>query len=86
MVSAEMTPKEQVRVIAANIKARRKELGLTQRAVAKAVGVTAAHVTQIETMTRVPDVERLAQIAEALGTTSAALSTPEVFSKPMLTA
>jgi transcriptional regulator with XRE-family HTH domain len=86
MISAEMTPKEQVRVIAANIKARRKELGLTQRAIATAVGVTAAYVTQVETMTRVPDVEMLARFAEALGTTSAALSTPEVFSKPVLTA
>lgn len=85
MVIDEMTPKEQIQTIATNIRARRKELGFTQGVVAKSVGVSAAYVSQIENLERVPDVELASEIAEALGTTLGALVTPGVFSKPVLT-
>lgn len=85
MVIDEMSPKEQVETIASNIRARRKELGFTQGVVARSVGVSAAYVSQIETGERLPDVKLASEIAEALGTTLAALSTPGVFSKPVLT-
>lgn len=81
MVIAEMTPTEQIEIVAQNMRARRKELGFTQRAVGDAIGVTAAHITQIETCTRVPDVRTLAKIASVLCTTSAALCSPETFSQ-----
>ena len=49
------------------IKRRRIELGLSQRALAKHVGVSDAYITQLETRARVnPSLAVLKQLAKAL--------------------
>jgi len=56
-------------VIGHRIASRRKERGLTQVALAAAVGVTQAYIAKIETGGSVPPAHLLGQIASALGTT-----------------
>ncbi len=49
------------------IKRRRKELGLSQRALAKLVGVSDAYITQLETRERInPSLQVLKRLAQAL--------------------
>lgn len=49
------------------IKRRRKELGLSQRALAKLVGVSDAYITQLETRERInPSLQVLKRLAKAL--------------------
>ena len=80
-MTTDVQAKELKEVIRANIVARRAELGLTQTEVAEAAGVTQPYITQIETGLKVPAIEVLASISEALRTTPSALMTPEIFSK-----
>ncbi len=61
-------------VIGHRIANRRKERGLTQVALAAAVGVTQAYIAKIETGGSVPPAHLLGQIASALGTTVEPLS------------
>lgn len=71
---------ELVRVFAANVKARRKEIGLTQAELAEKAGASQPYIAQMEGGTRCPGVEFLAPLAEALQTTPDALLTPNIFS------
>jgi transcriptional regulator with XRE-family HTH domain len=49
------------------IKQRRTELGLSQRALAKLVGVSDAYITQLETRERInPSLQVLKKLAKAL--------------------
>ena len=49
------------------IKKRRTELGLSQRALAKRVGVSDAYITQLETRERInPSLDVLRRLAKAL--------------------
>jgi transcriptional regulator with XRE-family HTH domain len=59
--------------VGAAIAARRKELGLTQREVAKACGIERASIAALEAGTRNATLITLARIAEALGCTVADL-------------
>jgi len=49
------------------IKQKRKELGLTQRALADQLGVEASHVAYLESGKRKPSLTLMARLAEALG-------------------
>jgi len=52
------------------IKRRRTELGLSQRALAKRVGVSDAYITQLETRERInPSLHVLRKLAKALKVT-----------------
>ena len=56
------------------IKQRRMELGLSQRALAKRVGVTDAYITQLETReSNNPSLDVLKKLAKALKVTVAEL-------------
>ena len=56
------------------IKQRRTELGLSQRALAKRVGLSDAYITQLETRERInPSLEVLKNLAKALKVTVAEL-------------
>lgn len=56
------------------IKRRRTELGLSQRALAKHVGVSDAYITQLETRLRInPSLTVLKKLAKALKVTLAEL-------------
>lgn len=76
-----MTPDELRKAIAANILVRRKELGITEQALGTAVGVSAAHICQVENAKANVSIVLLAQIATALGTLPSALVTPRNFVK-----
>ena len=76
-----MQSPELVRVFAANVKSRRKELKLTQAQLAEMVKVTQPCIAQIEKGHRSPSVEFLAPLADALKTTPDALLTPKIFSE-----
>lgn len=55
------------RKLSGTIKQRRTELGLSQRALAKRVGVSDAYITQLETRERInPTLAVLKQLAKAL--------------------
>jgi transcriptional regulator with XRE-family HTH domain len=49
------------------IRARRKQVGMTQAALAKAVGISAAHMSDIEANKGLPSLPLIIRIAEALG-------------------
>ena len=56
------------------IKRRRTEVGLSQRALAKLVGVSDAYITQLETRERInPSLDVLKKLAKALKVTVAEL-------------
>jgi len=74
-------------VVGQNLKARRRELGLTQTQLAARVGVSQAYLSRIETGTRVADTDLLARLAEALETSPLALMSPDpIFSGRTLSA
>ncbi|NLL36641.1 MAG: helix-turn-helix transcriptional regulator [Fretibacterium sp.] len=52
--------------IGANIKARRRELGLNQEEVARSLGLTQANISRIESSTKGPSSEMLVALAEVL--------------------
>lgn len=68
------------RILAENLRARRKELGMTQAAVADAIDVTQPYIAALESAKVSPRVEQLAKLSEALKTTPAALLTEGNFS------
>ena len=79
-------PVELRRVFRENIVRRRKELALTQAALAIRLGVAQPWVAQIESGVRTPAIDTIARFANALQTTPDALLTPEIFSEVALTA
>lgn len=65
--------------VAENIRTRRAELGITQRALADTLGCTQAKVAQLESGARALPMDELPDVADALGTTPAAIVTPGSF-------
>ena len=61
------------RVVAANIKQRRKALGLTQGALAQEAGISSQHLSKIERCACSPTMDTMVRIALSLDTTPAAL-------------
>ena len=61
------------RVVAANIKQRRKALGLTQEALAQEAGISSQHLSKIERCACSPTMDTMVRIALSLNTTPAAL-------------
>ena len=61
------------RVVAANIKQRRKALGLTQEALAQEAGISSQHLSKIERCACSSTMDTVVRIALSLGTTPAAL-------------
>ena len=61
------------RVVAANIKQRRKALGLTQEALAQEAGISSQHLSKKERCACSPTMDTVVRIALSLGTTPAAL-------------
>ena len=76
-----MTSNQLRSAVAKNIHNRRVELGITQTALAASVGVTSARISQIESSVGAVPLDLLAKIAEALGTTPAAVVDPSHFSR-----
>jgi len=75
-----MQPQELRRILKVNLRARRKELDLTQSEVARRAGISQAYWAQMEAGDRTPQFDLLAQLAEALQTSPDALLSREVFS------
>lgn len=63
-------------VLAENLKAARKALGLSQEELALEAGVDRTYVSGMERGTRNPSLAMIARLAERLQTTPAALLTP----------
>lgn len=61
------------RVVAANIKQRRKALGLTQEDLAQEAGISSQHLSKIERCACSPTMDTMVRIALSLNTTPAAL-------------
>lgn len=61
------------RIVAANIKQRRKALGLTQEALAQEAGISSQHLSKIERCACSPTMDTMVRIALSLNTTPAAL-------------
>ena len=61
------------RVVAANIKQRRKALGLTQEALAQEAGISSQHLSKIERCACSPTMDTMVRIALSVDTTPAAL-------------
>lgn len=59
--------------VGANIKARREESGMTQAELAKVVCTSRVVIAQYENGYKLPSLAVLARIADALGTTPAAI-------------
>lgn len=76
-----MTPAELKTLFSENLKARRKELGMTQAAVADALGVAAPYIVALEKGHKSPRLENVARLAEVLQTTPSALLSAGNFSK-----
>jgi len=66
-------PQELCAIFRENLRARRRELGLTQEELASLMKVDQAYVSDLERGKRKPNLKRLAPIAEALDTTPSAL-------------
>jgi len=62
-------------VLASNIKANRKSLGLTQEALAEKVNTASTYIAMIESERRTPSFKMIERIAEVFG-----LEAPELFS------
>ena len=73
-------PEDLRKLYGKNVKARRKDLGITQTVLAERLDVTPAYICQIEGGTSWPYAGTFAKMAEALGTSpSALLSSDEIF-------
>lgn len=80
-----MQPEELARTITRNIRARRKELEITQVELAERTGISQATISQFERGEASPSVPSIAKLAEALETQPDALLRIDVFSKAPLT-
>ena len=77
----EIQPEQLRTILKANLRSRRQELGLRQSDVASVAGITQAYYAQIEGGIRVPTLDILATLADALNTNPSALLAPDNFSK-----
>jgi transcriptional regulator with XRE-family HTH domain len=75
-----VTSKELRNCVAANVRARRLEKNLTQKALAVLAGVTAPHIVQIEAGKTSPSIDLLAKLGKALDTEPHAFLSPGIFS------
>jgi transcriptional regulator with XRE-family HTH domain len=76
-----MQPEELTLTLTRNIRARRKELGITQVELAERTGFTQGAISAFERGDSVPSIATLAKLAEALETQPDALLRTDVFSK-----
>jgi len=60
-------------IVAKNVRAYRKQRGLTIEGLAEVVGIAAGHIGHVERATRVPSVAMLARISKALDVAPTAL-------------
>jgi len=74
-----MKPDELREVLRSNLRARRLELGLTQKEAAARAGITQPYWTQLETGVRVPQFDLIATLADSLQTTPDALLSRDIF-------
>lgn len=65
------------KILAANVKARRKELDLSQEALALEIKIDRTYISGIERAVRNPTLKLIARIAKRLKTTPAELLTPK---------
>lgn len=64
------------KILAENVKAARKELDLSQEALALEVGIDRTYISGIERAVRNPTVKLIAKLAKCLKTTPGELLTP----------
>lgn len=69
-------------VVRENIVARRKSLGMSQKALAEKMGLEQPYISDVERGIRNPMLDTIARFADALKTTPRDLLTPEKFSEP----
>lgn len=80
-MDAVLQPIELEEIFRDNVRARRKELGLTQADLAKRLKVSTPYVNQLEKdRGSPPQLDTVAKVADALETTPGALLTPGIFS------
>jgi transcriptional regulator with XRE-family HTH domain len=72
-MSTDVQPTELTALFAANFKARRLELGLSQAALAERLDVHVPYISDLENRRKTPYLPNLAKLAEALETTPDAL-------------
>lgn len=75
-MQSEMQENELAAVFAANLRARRLKLGMTQQQLADALGVHVPYISNLENGKKTPYVRSLARFAEALQTTPDKLLRP----------
>lgn len=68
-------------IVRFNIRKRRKEFGMSQRALAKLINAHQPNIAQIETGTSTPTLENIAKIAAALEVSPDLLLRPGIFSE-----
>ena len=73
-------------IFRANLRARRRELHLTQAAAAERARITQAYWAQLEAGDRVPQFDVIPALAEALQTQPDALLSREIFSQTAIDA
>jgi ribosome-binding protein aMBF1 (putative translation factor) len=72
-MASQVAPEELTEAFAANVRARRLALGLTQEELADRLGKHKPYISEIENGKRTPWLPNLANFAEALETTPSAL-------------
>jgi transcriptional regulator with XRE-family HTH domain len=80
-MSTDVQATELAEILRRNIKARRKELGLTQAQLAKKLKVSQPFIAQIESGDASLSIATLADMAEKLATSPSALLSPDSFSE-----
>lgn len=76
-----MQATELTAILRKNVRARRKELGLTQEQFAKKLKVSQPFIAQFEAGETSVSLATLADMAEKLGTSPSALLSPDTFSE-----
>lgn len=72
----QVAPDDLVSIFAANVRALRERLGLTQEQLAEKIGAHAPYISALENGKKTPWVKNLAPLAEALETTPDRLLRP----------
>ncbi len=75
-MATDVQPADLVEIFAANVRARRKALGLTQAALAERLGVYVPYISDLENGKKTPYLGNLAKLSEALETEPDSLLTP----------
>jgi transcriptional regulator with XRE-family HTH domain len=80
-MSTDVQATELAKILRQNIKARRKELGMTQQDLAKKLKVSQPFIAQLEAGETSISIATLADMAEKLSTSPSALLSPDTFSE-----